>query len=179
MPRLGELSQTLEELANQHAPLSSVQLSHARELCARHTVKVNECIRHPKFGSWTPLHIAIARGHTQLIQVLLDNRADVTARTGNGYSVMQGAAKKGHFETVRLLLLHDAETLPTDTWPWLTRDGSPVPSVINEPDHGVELEYEKAHCSLCHAHYEPSTTRDSSSLTRGPVRLRRSRKASV
>ena len=162
----------------QKAPLSSAQLEHARELCASPTVNVNHRVEpvngRPRCGSRTPLHIAIAQGHTQLVQLLLEKKANSAELTGEGYSAMHIAADRGNLDAIRLLLLHGAEKLPTEGAPWLKREPS---SVINEPDHGVELEYEKARRSLCHAHCEPSTTRDSTSLTRGPVRLRRSRKA--
>ena len=131
----------------------------------------------PKRGSLTPpLHRAIERGHTgdnQLVQLLLDKKANPAELTGEGHSAMHIAATNGNHQAIRLLLLHGAERLPTEGALLFERD--PM-SVINEPDHGVELEYEKARRSLCHAHCEPSTTRDSTSLTRGPVRLRRSRK---
>ena len=162
-PRLGELSQTLVELVKQTAPLSLDQLIHARMLCT--SQNVNDRVEHTKLGNWTLLHIAIARGHTELAQLLLDNKADATALTGIETSAMHIAADRGNLEAIRLLRVHGADNLPTKTGPWYTdKDKRAVPnSVINEPDHGVELQYEQAHRPIRHAHCEPSTTRDSTS----------------
>ena len=89
----------------------------------------------------------------QLVQLLLDKKANPAELTGEGYSAMHIAADRGNLDAIRLLLLHGAEKLPTEGAPWLKREPS---SVINEPDHGVELEYEQARRSLRHAHCEPA-----------------------
>jgi ankyrin repeat protein len=50
----------------------------------------------------TPLHLACAKGHTKVVEILKD-RADVSIRNGQGFSPLDLATKYGHCEVVSLL----------------------------------------------------------------------------
>ena len=53
----------------------------------------------------TPLHIAAHNGYTEVVKLLLDNKADVDAsRTDDGATPLHLAAENGHREVVKLLL---------------------------------------------------------------------------
>src|SRR2546428_711052 len=44
---------------------------------------------------WTPLHWAAERGHSQLVELLLANKADINARTNRGDTPLHLASEKG------------------------------------------------------------------------------------
>ncbi len=56
----------------------------------------------PFFGR-TPLHWAAIKGRTQMAGALLDNKADMNARDGNGHSPLYLAERYGHPSLARLL----------------------------------------------------------------------------
>ena len=56
----------------------------------------------------TPLHFASSFGHAKLVQVFLDRGADVDAQSGSHNTSLCLAARDGHLEVARLLLLHGA-----------------------------------------------------------------------
>jgi ankyrin repeat protein len=57
-----------------------------------------------------PLHVAIARGHTEVVTLLLDARADVNSRTGSGATPLHLAATHNRHEFIPLLLKNGAKT---------------------------------------------------------------------
>lgn len=52
----------------------------------------------------TPLHVAAARGHDRVVEVLLKAKADIRSIDSEGNSALHKAAKKGREEVVRMLL---------------------------------------------------------------------------
>lgn len=52
----------------------------------------------------TPLHLAVAHGHVQTMEVLLKHGADVNALDRHGNTPLHLAAKAGHVEAITLLL---------------------------------------------------------------------------
>ena len=55
------------------------------------------------------LFLASGVGEAEIVQALLDQGADVHAKTGGGVTALIGAADSGHEEVVALLLAHGAE----------------------------------------------------------------------
>ena len=52
-----------------------------------------------------PLRIAAAHGDIEIMKILLDHGADINAQTEDSYSAVHSAARGGHHEALRLLLL--------------------------------------------------------------------------
>ena len=63
-------------------------------------------INHP---GWTPLHYASAGGHTDIIQLLLDQSAYIDAESPNGTTPLMMAARYGNAKSVQLLLMEGAD----------------------------------------------------------------------
>ncbi|KAH6975561.1 ankyrin repeat-containing domain protein [Ilyonectria destructans] len=58
----------------------------------------------------TPLQLAALRGSATIVRLLLDHKADMTARVlGPGNTILQLAVSKQHLDVVKLLLEHGAE----------------------------------------------------------------------
>ncbi len=57
-------------------------------------------------SGWTPLHYAATGGHNDVARLLLDNGAELDARSPNNTTPLMMAAWRGHILTVKLL--HDA-----------------------------------------------------------------------
>lgn len=53
----------------------------------------------------TPLHIAAEKGHTSIVEILVDKfRANVSARTKDGSTLMHIASRYGHPDTAMTFL---------------------------------------------------------------------------
>ena len=58
------------------------------------------------FTGVQPLHDAACAGDVKIIQLLIDNKADVMALTEKGESTAYMAVKGGHLDALKLLLKH-------------------------------------------------------------------------
>jgi len=58
--------------------------------------------------SLTPLHCAARSGHDQVVDLLLEKGALVTAKTKNGLTPLHMAAQGDHVESARVLNFHHA-----------------------------------------------------------------------
>jgi len=58
--------------------------------------------------SLTPLHCAARSGHDQVVDLLLEKGASVTAKTKNGLTPLHMAAQGDHTESARVLHFHKA-----------------------------------------------------------------------
>jgi ankyrin repeat protein len=67
--------------------------------------------------SETPLHVASREGHAVVAQLLLENGADVTAKTEHGRTPLHLASMNGRVEVARVLLKHGAEVDTKDEIP--------------------------------------------------------------
>src|ERR1035441_2277597 len=83
----------------------------------------------------TALHWAATYGHKDVAELLLANRADVNARTGDGVAPLHWAALNGHKDLVELLLANKADVNARDRY-----DNTPLQSaVLNGHKDVVEL----------------------------------------
>lgn len=61
-------------------------------------------------NSWqSPLHIAVKKGHTKIIQMLLKHKADCNERDSEGLTPLMLATIKGYDDVADLLLSNDAK----------------------------------------------------------------------
>ncbi|KAJ1322975.1 ankyrin repeat domain-containing protein 50 [Microdochium nivale] len=70
----------------------------------------------------TPLILAAASGHIDIVQMLLQCGADMEARDATGRTPLIGAAIQGHFGTVRALLEVGADSEAVDSWERMALD---------------------------------------------------------
>ena len=67
------------------------------------------------FG-YTPLHEAVASGHSKVLSFLLGEGGDVNCRANSGYTPLHLAASSGHADCVRVLLRKKADISMTDEY---------------------------------------------------------------
>ena len=144
---------SLAELANSAPPLSASELERAAHLC-RIREGVNVRVPHNKHKWWLPLHIACARGHPELVKLLLDEGgADCAATTELGLTALKIAGRsaanccrsngnRDSLSIIRLLRLRGAPLLKVADQPFGSPRGDPD-SVVNDADMGVDLDYER------------------------------------
>ena len=65
--------------------------------------------------SAAPIQSAAAGGHSKIVKVLLEHRADPNIRTQGGYTPLHAAAQNGDEEMIRILLYGGADLLLTST----------------------------------------------------------------
>ena len=59
----------------------------------------------------TDLHMAAKNGHSETVELLIDNGANVNVKTTFGYTPLHLAAKNGHPQTVQALIDKRADRL--------------------------------------------------------------------
>ena len=64
----------------------------------------------------TALHIAASEGHTEVVKLLLDAKAEVNAQSSAGLTALTMVASRGHTEVVKLLLNAKAEVNDHDEY---------------------------------------------------------------
>ncbi|XP_051121717.1 E3 ubiquitin-protein ligase XBAT33-like [Andrographis paniculata] len=65
-------------------------------------------------GLNSPLHFAAAKGHNEIVTLLLENGADVNSRNYCGQTALMQACRYGHWEVVQTLLLFRCNVLRSD-----------------------------------------------------------------
>ncbi len=60
-------------------------------------------------AGWTPLYLAAANGHKDVVELLLANHAEVNAKDRDGRTPLHAAATFGHKDVVELLLANHAD----------------------------------------------------------------------
>ncbi|KAL2556035.1 E3 ubiquitin-protein ligase [Forsythia ovata] len=74
---------------------------------ARMLLECNPCLaKYSTFGGLnSPLHFAAAKGHNEIVALLLENGADVNSRNYCGQTALMQGCRYGHWEVVQTLLL--------------------------------------------------------------------------
>ncbi|KAF6154496.1 hypothetical protein GIB67_028388 [Kingdonia uniflora] len=71
--------------------------------------------KYSTFGSLnSPLHFASARGHNEIVTLLIENGADVNSRNYCGQTALMHACRYGHWEVVQTLLLFRSNVTRAD-----------------------------------------------------------------
>ena len=85
-------------------------VGYARQFPDRMALDARLANRKGVFG-YTPLHEAVASGHHEVLDFLLNKAGDnhVNCRANSGYTPLHLAASSGHAECVRVLLKHIAD----------------------------------------------------------------------
>ena len=63
---------------------------------------------------------AVRKGDTATVQALLDQGADINAKSEEGWTALIWAAQQGHTDTVQTLLAHGADVNAKDDHGWTT-----------------------------------------------------------
>lgn len=92
-------------------------------------------------NEWSALHYAAFAGHVELTRFLIENKADVNARSTNGSTVLMMAAREGHEKIASLLLEHGAlrtakNDLDEDALKWAMRNGHLAIAKLVTTDEG-------------------------------------------
>ncbi|KAG6382668.1 hypothetical protein SASPL_157620 [Salvia splendens] len=67
-------------------------------------------------GLNSPLHFAAAKGHNEIVALLLENGADVNSRNYCGQTALMQACRYGHWEVVQTLLLFRCNVSISNLW---------------------------------------------------------------
>ncbi|KAJ4953434.1 hypothetical protein NE237_030266 [Protea cynaroides] len=83
---------------------------------AKMLLEFNPCLaKYSTFGGLnSPLHFAAAKGHNEIVALLLDNGADVNSRNYCGQTALMQACRHGHWEAVQTLLLFRSNVTRVD-----------------------------------------------------------------
>merc|ERR1712079_280566 len=60
-------------------------------------------------ASYSPLHVAITQGHTEVVQALLSVQAQISVEDGRGRTPLDDAVKDGHADIVHQLILKKSD----------------------------------------------------------------------
>nr|AAY26120.1 pollen ankyrin-like protein [Lilium longiflorum] len=83
---------------------------------ARMLLEFSPCLaKYSTFGGLnSPLHFAAAKGHIEIVEMLLENGADVNSRNYCGQTALMQACRHGHWEVVQTLLLFRSNVTRAD-----------------------------------------------------------------
>ncbi|GAV72497.1 Ank_2 domain-containing protein/zf-C3HC4_3 domain-containing protein [Cephalotus follicularis] len=83
---------------------------------AKMLLDCNPCLaKYSTFGGLnSPLHFAAAKGHNEIVALLLENGADVNSRNYCGQTALMQACRYGHWEAVQTLLLFRCNVIRAD-----------------------------------------------------------------
>ncbi|XP_031383451.1 E3 ubiquitin-protein ligase XBAT33 isoform X1 [Punica granatum] len=83
---------------------------------AKMLLDCNPCLaKYSTFGGLnSPLHFAAAKGHNEIVTLLLENGADVNSRNYCGQTALMQACRYGHWEVVQTLLLYRCNVTRAD-----------------------------------------------------------------
>jgi len=103
-----------------------------------------------KGREWSALHYAVFAGHEKVAQLLIENGADINARSTNGSSVLMMAAREGREGLAKQLVSLGADTgvkndRGEDAALWAIRhDHARIAAVVSSPDRFAEAARDRA-----------------------------------
>jgi hypothetical protein len=97
-----------------HCAINGLTTSVKRLLSIRN---INVNVKDDVSGS-TPLHFAAENGHIEITRLLLQNGAEVNARSNYGYTPLHWAAENGHVDILHLLVENGANLEAQDVVGW-------------------------------------------------------------
>jgi ankyrin repeat protein len=97
----------------------------------------------------TPLMTAVSGGHTEIVKLLLENKANANVRDGNqDRTILMCAASQGHTEIVGLLLEFGANVNTRSRKGWLADDLELGTFIIPEGRTALYIAAEKGHTNV-------------------------------
>jgi hypothetical protein len=117
-----------------------------------------------KYGQ-TPLHVAAFNDRLDVAKLLLADKADVNAKSGNGSTPLHLAAGKGNQDIVELLLANKADVNAVDNEGW-----SPMHSAVTYGHKDIEDLLSKNGGKELPAPRQPSTANAAQSAEKSPPR---------
>jgi ankyrin len=69
-------------------------------------------VAHDLQNGFTPLHLASQEGHTDMVTLLLEHKAQVNGRAKNGLTAMHLAAQEDHVPVAEILVKYNAAIDP-------------------------------------------------------------------
>ena len=114
-------------ISSHHDPLAYKEIHAAAQ--AGDLAKVTELYRRDhgvvnakEWDNLTPLHLAVLHRHSDVVDWLLNHKANANAKTSKGITALHYAAQVGDADSARLLLKHHAEINAVDANSWTPLD---------------------------------------------------------
>ncbi|XP_028398575.1 transient receptor potential cation channel subfamily A member 1-like [Dendronephthya gigantea] len=76
---------------------------------------VADVLNKPRNDGCNCLHLAVKNGHEKVVQMFIDNKANVNQKSGNGDTPLHIACARGHLNTCKILLENGADICSTDS----------------------------------------------------------------
>ena len=152
-----EISSTdrMSNLYGQPDPLANLQTTSLNQ--DHSTDRVTTSNEGSGMDVWNALMIAIQKGHSDIVKLLLENGAQVNLQDNNGICALMSASQKGHSDIVKLLLEYSAHVNVQDddglsALMTASQNGhSQVAKILLENSAQVDMQDKSGRCALMDA----------------------------